>query len=150
MTLDLLQPGHPLWEKTLHFAECCSWRAGAELAARMQAHAFQEWERVIAASDHGEIIGYCTLTAKDSLADCYDFTPLIGFVFVGEPYRGGRISEQMIRCAMQYAGEIGYQAVYIMSSETGLYEKYGFTKIGDFETVYGTTEQLFRKNMSKQ
>ena len=56
----------------------------------------------------------------------------------------------MIRCAMQYAGEIGYQAVYIMSSETGLYEKYGFTKIGDFETVYGTTEQLFRKNMSKQ
>jgi ribosomal protein S18 acetylase RimI-like enzyme len=24
-----------------------------------------------------------------------------------------------------------------MSGEQGLYEKYGFTKLGDFETIYG-------------
>ena len=30
-----------------------------------------------------------------------------------------------------------------MSGEVGLYEKYGFTKIGDFATIYGDTDQLF-------
>ena len=42
------------------------------------------------------------------------------------------------------AKETGWQAVYIVSGEQGLYEKYGFEKVGDFETIYGTTEQLFQ------
>lgn len=32
-----------------------------------------------------------------------------------------------------------------MSGEIGLYEKYGFEKLGDHETVYGTADQLFVK-----
>ena len=34
-----------------------------------------------------------------------------------------------------------------MSGEQGLYEKYGFEKIGDFETIWGTTDQLFQKTV---
>lgn len=36
---------------------------------------------------------------------------------------------------------------YIMSGEQGLYEKYGFVKMGDFKTRYGTEDQLFQKTL---
>jgi hypothetical protein len=49
----------------------------------------------------------------------------------------------MIREAAAYVSTLGYQKLYIMSGETGLYEKYGFVKLGDYETIYGDTDQLF-------
>ncbi|MBR6222777.1 MAG: hypothetical protein IKQ71_05025, partial [Lachnospiraceae bacterium] len=57
-----------------------------------------------------------------------------------------RKSERMINVASDYARSIGFERIYIMSGEQGLYEKYGFEKIGDFKTVYGTEDQLFQKN----
>ena len=44
---------------------------------------------------------------------------------------------------MTYALESEYKNVYLMSGEIGLYEKYGFNKLGDYETIRGSTEQLF-------
>lgn len=44
---------------------------------------------------------------------------------------------------ISYAKELGYEKIYIMSGEIGLYEKYGFVKSGDYETVYGSVDQLF-------
>ena len=60
-----------------------------------------------------------------------------------EEFRGRRVSGELIGAAVRYARKIGFENVYIMSGEVGLYEKYGFSKIGDFETIYGGTEQLF-------
>ena len=135
--------GSELWEKTIAFAENCSWRAGAELARLMREDVFHGWERVFTAVAGGNIAGFCTLTEKDELPPEAPYTPFIGFVFVDESFRGRRISEQMIRKAVSYAGENGFDKVYLMSGEVGLYEKYGFTKIGDFATIYGDTDQLF-------
>lgn len=56
---------------------------------------------------------------------------------------GRRLSEVMIQKIISYAKELGYEKIYIMSGETGLYEKYGFIKLGDYETIYGWTDQLF-------
>ena len=137
------EKGSELWEKTIAFAENCSWRAGAELARLMREDAFHVWERVFTAVADGNIAGFCTLTEKDELPPEAPYTPFIGFVFVDESFRGRRISEQMIRKAVSYAGENGFDKVYLMSGEVGLYEKYGFTKIGDFATIYGDTDQLF-------
>ena len=53
----------------------------------------------------------------------------------------------MIDRTARYAKTLGYRCVYIMSGEQGLYEKYGFRKIGDFETIYGTIDQLFEKEL---
>ena len=53
----------------------------------------------------------------------------------------------MIEQACYYAKELGYSKVFIMSGEQGLYEKYGFKKLGDYKTVYGTTDQLFSKEL---
>ena len=138
----MMQKDHNLWNKTISFAQSCSWKAGPVLAERMKENAFQNWERVIVAVENDGIVGFCTFTEKDELPEEYGYFPFIGFMFVDERYRGNRISEAMIRRVLSYAESIGFRTVYIMSGEHGLYEKYGFTVIGDYNTIYGTTDQL--------
>ncbi len=150
MEILSIQNGHPLWEKTIEFASTCSWKAGPALAERMKENAFTDRERVIIAIENDRIAGFCTLSEKDELPDCYDFTPFIGFVFVDECFRGRRLSGKIIDHAVKIAIEAGYGKVYIMSGEIGLYEKYGFSKLGDYETVYGTTDQLFVKTVNAE
>jgi len=147
MEITAIKQGHPLWDKVIEFAAECSWKAGAFLASKMQKNDFTNGECVITATDNGSIVGYCTLTEKDELPDEYDFTPFIGFVFVSENFRGQRVSEKMIECACDNARELGYPKVYIMSGEQGLYEKYGFRKLGDYETIYGSIDQLFSREV---
>lgn len=143
MEIKALTSKHEKWDTVAAYADNCSWRAGKELARLMREDIFKDWERVFAAFEGGEPVGFCTLTEKDGLLPKYPYTPLIGFVFVDEAHRGKRLSEKMIGKALEYAKSIGYDKVYIMSGESGLYEKYGFVCMGDFESVYGGTEQLF-------
>lgn len=49
----------------------------------------------------------------------------------------------MIQRIIAYAKEFDYEKIYVMSGEIGLYEKYGFEKVGDYETIYGSIDQLF-------
>ena len=147
MEITLIHQGHPLWEKTIAYAESCPWRAGPFLAKMMRRNGFLPWERVVAAREDERIIGFCTFTGKDELPDTYPYSPFVGFVFVDEGYRGRRISERMIAAAAAYAKELNYETLYLMSGERGLYEKYGFEKIGDFLTIFGTTDQLFQKRL---
>ena len=138
--------GHKFWEKTLQMAAKCSWKAGPFLSEKMVKNDFEEWERVFCAVENGEPVGFCTLTAKDELPEKYEFTPFIGFVFVDERHRGKRLSQLLINNAVLYARDLGYKKIYTMSGDVGLFEKYGFVMIGECETVYGTTEQLFVKS----
>ena len=145
--ISVMTYGHPLWDKTISFADNCSWKARSYLAHKMRNKEFAETERVLVASEGEEIIGYSTFAKKDELPDDVEYTPFIGFVFVDERSRGKRVSERMINAASDYARSIGYEKIYIMSGEQGLYEKYGFVKIGDFKTIYGTEDQLFQKRL---
>ena len=140
-----MSQGHKFWKKTLQMAAKCSWRAGPVLTQKMAQNDFKEWERVFCAVEGGEVVGFCTLTEKDELPEEYGFAPFIGFVFVDEKFRGKRLSQLLINNAISYARELGYRKIYIMSGEKGLYEKYGFVKLGDYRTVYDATEQLFVK-----
>ena len=145
--IHLMTQGHPHWNETIALAENCSWRAGPFLARKMKENDFLDWERVCAACANGRVVGFCTFAEKDELPEEYEFTPFVGFVFVDESCRGKRLSEQMIRSILPYARGLGYEKIYIMSGEIGLYEKYGFEKLGDFQTIYGTTDQLFVKSI---
>ncbi len=145
--LHLITQGHPYWEETISLANRCSWRAGPLLAEKMKKNDFKEWERVCAACVGGKVAGFCIVAEKDELPEKYPFTPFIGFVFVAEEYRGKRLSEKMIQHGAAYACHLGYEQIYIMSGEIGLYEKYGFVKLGDFETIYGNVDQLFVMNI---
>lgn len=140
--------GHPLWDETISFAEDCSWKAGPYLARRMRNNEFKEVERVIVATDDNKPVGYCTFSLKDELPETSEYSPFIGFVFVDEKARGKRVSEKMIAVASEYAKNVGYDKLYIVSGEIGLYEKSGFEKLGDVETTYGTVDQLFFKRLT--
>ncbi len=143
MEIYTLTSTHDKWESVAAFAEKCSWKAGKYLAELMRSDFFGDWERVFAAFENGEPVGFCTFTEKDELDPKYPYTPFIGFVFVDEAYRGNKISGKMIEKVLEYAKSIGYDKVYIMSGEKGLYEKYGFAYMGDYESIYGGTDQLF-------
>ena len=147
MEISVISYGHPLWDETISFAENCSWKAGPYLAKRMRNNEFEEIERVIVATENDMPVAYCTFSLKDDLPETSEYTPFIGFMFVDEKCRGKRVSEKMIEVASEYAKSIGYETIYILSGEMGLYEKYGFEKIGDEETVYGTVDQLFQKKL---
>lgn len=143
MEIYTLTSTHDKWESVAAFAEKCSWKAGKYLAELMRGDTFKEWERVFAAFENGKPVGFCTFTEKDELDPKYPYSPLIGFVFVDEAYRGNRLSGKMIGKVLEYAKSIGYDKVYIMSGEHGFYEKYGFSCMGDYESIYGGTDQLF-------
>jgi N-acetylglutamate synthase-like GNAT family acetyltransferase len=78
--------------------------------------------------DGSRMAGFCTLSETDCLPDV-EYTPCISYVFVGEPYRGNRLSQRLISSALDYAGELGFQEVYLISDHVGLYEKYGFVGV---------------------
>ena len=134
---------HDYWEEVADFAERCSWDTGKVLAERMRKNDFKADERVFAVFEKGKPVDFCTLTDKDALPPKYLYKPFIGFVFVDEMFRGSRISEKMIEAVKAYSRMNGYGRIYLTSGEKGLYEKYGFVKLGDYETIYGTVEQLY-------
>ncbi|MBP1537560.1 MAG: GNAT family N-acetyltransferase [Ruminococcus sp.] len=148
MELCVLDSTDEKWGSVAEFADNCSWAAGRTLARLMRTGSFKAWERVVAAFENGTPAGFCTLTEKDELEAKYPHTPLIGFMFVEKQYRGRRLSQRLIEKAAQYAALCGYGKVYLMSGEKGLYEKYGFEYIGDFETIYGGADGLFCKSVS--
>ncbi len=142
-----LTPENNLWEKTIVFADSCTWSAGSYLANLMRQNAFHGNERVFIAMEDGNIAGFCTFTEKDALPEEYGLSPFIGFVFVDEKYRGNRISEKLIKSVITYAKGLGVTRIFLTSGEQGLYEKYGFEKIGDCTTIFGDDESIFAINI---
>lgn len=130
MVIKKLDKCDELWNRVADYAKECSWGAGKFLAEQMYGNGFSEWERVIAAFDEENVIGYCTLAKNDCLPDV-PYTPYIGYVFVDERYRGNRHSQKMIDFALGYARELGFDKVYLVSDHVNLYEKYGFVKIDE-------------------
>ena len=144
MEIQAIHKGEPLWDKTITYIENCYWEPVHKLAVRMRENDFADWERVFAADEDGEVIGFCVFEEKGNIPKEIDCSPFINFVFVDENHRGQRISEKLIRYALDYAKSIGYKTVYLKSLHRGLYEKYGFTKIADYTPVVGRANQLFK------
>ncbi|MCC3374168.1 GNAT family N-acetyltransferase [Cohnella sp. REN36] len=142
MQIESLIHSDKLWQDVAEYAESCSWKAGAALAKQMRERFFSDWERVFAALDGNHIAGYCTLAKTDCIPDV-PYTPYIGFMFVGEQYRGNRISEKLILSALAYAKELGFDKVYLVSDHVNLYEKYGLVKIDEKEAPWGVMETIF-------
>ncbi|MCL2462211.1 MAG: GNAT family N-acetyltransferase [Defluviitaleaceae bacterium] len=137
VTIMRLTYGGDLWNRVTEYARNCSWSAGPHIAGRMEANGFTDWETTFAALDNsGGIAGFCSLLKQDIFPEL-PYTPYIGSVFVGEPYRGNRLSEKLCLAAIAYAKELGFDKVYVGSGEAGLYEKYGFVKIGEKPAPWG-------------
>jgi ribosomal protein S18 acetylase RimI-like enzyme len=133
-----------LWQKTIDYAKNCTWRAGPFLAKQMEKNEFSDWERVFVAIDDNNIAGYCTFAKKDCIPNV-DYTPYIGFIFVGEQYRGNRLSEKMILYVVDYAKKLNFNKIYIVSDHINLYEKYGFVKIDERKDNWNNDEKIYMK-----
>ena len=101
-----------------------------------------DWERIFAAIENDNIVGHCSLNEKDSVPDV-GYTPYIQSVFINEQYRGNRLSEKLILCAMSYAKSLGFEKVYIVSDHKNFYEKYGFEKIDEKNDYRGEPQSIF-------
>lgn len=142
MKIESLIYSDKMWQVVADYALGCSWRAGTALAEKMKGNLFSDWERVFAAIDGHQIVGYCTLTKTDCIPDIA-YSPYIGFVFIGEQYRGNRISSKLISSALAYAKGLGFDRVYLVSDHVNLYEKYGFVKIDEKEAPWGAVQSIF-------
>ena len=142
MEFKMITSADKMWSKVRDYAKDCSWRAGKSLADAMDHDTFTEWERVVAALDQQKICGYCTVTKTDCIPDV-SYTPYIGYLFVGEKYRGKRLSQKLSQYAMDYLKSIGFEQVYIVSDHENLYEKYGFNVIDRKAAAWGTVEKIY-------
>lgn len=88
------------------------------------------------------IIGCAGLITNDFISRM-DLYPWICAIFVEEAHRGQRYSEQLIARAKQDATRGGFSHVYVCTGHIGLYEKYGFTYIGDGFHPWGASSRIY-------
>lgn len=146
MDLKMITSLDETWERVKDYAKSCSWSAGKSLANAMANNLFTEWERVVIALDDQKICGYCTVTKTDCIPDVH-YTPYIGYLFVGEEYRGNRLSQTMIQYGMDYLHSIGFDRVHIVSDHENLYEKYGFEVVDRKTAPWGSVEKIYMKRL---
>lgn len=146
MELKTITSSDDLWSRVRNYAENCSWKAGKSLANNMDNDVFEEWERVIVALENEKICGYCTVVNRDCIPDV-PYTPYIGYMFVGEEYRGNRLSQKLIQYAMDYLKSIDFEKVYIVSDHENLYEKYGFNVIDRKIALWGLEEKIYMQKL---
>lgn len=97
-------------------------------------------------SENGEPAAFCTLSQKDAIDDEKLF-PWIGFVYTAEEFRGKRLSEAVIRAALETASEKGYEKVYLTTDHIGFYEKYGFVYLENRKDVFGCDSRIYVYNI---
>ena len=139
----ILDKGTKDFDNMVAFAEKCSWEPGRNLARRMRegeasdgtngipkgavAKRASDWEILIGDfAEDGTPRGFGVLSSSDFPP--VEYLPWVGVVFVGEDYRGQRISQKLIEVMEQKAKELGYDRIYLVTDHVNLYEKYGYEK----------------------
>jgi N-acetylglutamate synthase-like GNAT family acetyltransferase len=146
MEIKTIFPDNELWQRTIDYGKNCSWKAGPVFAKQMEQNKFTEWERVFVAIEDNDLAGYCTFVKNDCIPDV-EYTPYISCIFVGEKYRGKRLSEKMILTVMEYAKTLKFNEVYIVSNHINLYEKYGFNEIDEKKDYWNNVEKIYKRTL---
>ena len=160
--VKILKKGTADFDRMVAFAETCSWEPGRNLAKRMKegeesdgtngipegaiAKRASDWEILIGDfGEDGSPRGFGVLSSTDFPK--VDYLPWVGVVFVGEDYRGHRISEKLIEVMEQKAKELGYDIIYLVTDHVNLYEKYGYEKFDTCACPWDEkqVESLYRK-----
>ena len=140
------QIGDDYWQRTIEFADTCSWVAGKHLARLMRSNYFHDWETVFIAVKDDEVIGFCTFMKEDYYPE-NRYSPWISCLFVDEKYRGERISHQMIETAIHHAKVYNFLKVFIPSDMIGFYEKCGFEQIDTLKNYGGDIDRIFMRQI---
>lgn len=101
--------------------------------------------RLLLGLEGERLAAFCTYADRDEI-DCPE-TPWIGFVYTFPAYRGRRRSEELIEHACALAKAEGFDRVYLSSSETGLYEKYGFAFLKVMRDVWDKETKVYCREL---
>lgn len=135
-----------LCERTVNYAEKCSWVVGKHIVMLLRNNSFTDWEALFVALDGDNIIGFCSFMKEDYYPE-NKYSPWISSIFVDERVRGNRVSHKLIEYAEKYAKEYGFDKVYIPSNMIGFYEKCGYTPIDKLVNYGGDTDIIFVKKL---
>jgi N-acetylglutamate synthase-like GNAT family acetyltransferase len=123
------------------------WGVGEIVAKRLSDNAFNDWESIVVATINSQYAGLCIIEKKDDWGTDLDIalTPFITAVYVDPKFRGRRISEKLLITACDFLRALRFDTVYLISSQKGFYEKFGFKKFTQTVTTLGTTEPVYKK-----
>ena len=143
--LDLEHTVNPAW--WLKQLQECDWPAGQFLYSLLSENRFHEVcgdrAKVLALADGSRLVSFCTYAEKDDVPDT-DLTPWMGFVYTHPDYRGRRLMGRLIDRVKELAREDGYDALWISTGETGLYEKYGAEYTTSLKDKNGADSRIYR------
>ncbi|MBQ8202436.1 MAG: GNAT family N-acetyltransferase [Clostridia bacterium] len=123
------------------------WSAARFLAHLLTENLFHETVgpgTLLLLADGETLVSFLTLARRDEIDD-ETLMPWIGFVHTAPQYRGHRYVGQLIDHAVSLAELHGVKRVYLSTNHTGLYEKYGFTFMGERALPDGLT-RLYKRD----
>ena len=92
----------------------------------------------------GELIGMYQL-ARNDLFVRPDLSPWLANVYIPEEYRGAGYGRMLLASVRENAAKAGLTELYLYTTHTGLYEKYGWEFIEDIDTYLTPNRQrLYR------
>ena len=132
----------------INYAKNCSWQSTGEYFAELiENNEFTDSEIVIVAYLGNKVVGFAALVS-DSVAEDFNESPFLDFLFVEEEYRNRGIATKLVNYIVDYAKE-KYDTIYLVTvSHESFYKKLGFEVIGK-STVEGCIDECFimKKNI---
>ncbi len=129
------------------------WGAGQFLAQLLRDNQLKtmvgETAQVLLLTDGEKLVSFCSFAPLDDIQPT-ELTPWIGFVYSFPEYRGHRYVGQLLERAESLANDMGKEAVYISTGETGLYEKYGYEFFRMENDISGEPSRVYRKILKKK
>ena len=101
-----------------------------------------ESTKVLLLVDGNKLFSFCTYAEQDDVRDT-SLTPWVGFVYTFPAYRGKRRMGKLLEYAYMLAKKEGHKHIYISTSETGLYEKYGYKFFKTMKCIYGDDSRVY-------
>ena len=126
----------------INYLKNCSWQSTGEyLAELIENNEFTDSEIVIVTYLRNKIVGFAALV-NDSVAENFNESPFLDFLFVEEEYRNRGIATKVVNYIVDYAKE-KYDTIYLVTvSHELFYKKLGFETIAK-STVIDCIDECF-------
>ena len=113
------------------------------------AHSLNRGDRLpqtFVAVENGQALGMYQLSMIDDLYCRPDLYPWLIDVFVAEPFRGRGVGRALLETVPENARAAGLTELYLYTTHAGLYEKFGWTYVGEVDTFRADSprERLYR------
>lgn len=113
------------------------------------AHSLNRGDRLpqtFVAVEDGQALGMYQLSMIDDLYCRPDLYPWLIDVYVAEPFRGRGVGRALLETVPENARAAGLTELYLYTTHAGLYEKFGWTYVGEVDTFRADSprERLYR------